>query len=477
MQLEQKQTLSQKLVLTQTMRQSLDCLQLSAPELTEYVQEVALSNPLLDVQSPTYYETELPSEAAPAEREPLEVRETDSWRGVTSSGMEDVQDFTAFLTREKTFRDHLTEQIGQMKLVDDELLRLCRFLIDCLDERGYLDCPLDELAQECGCPLFDLEQALFVIQTLDPPGIGARDLTECLLLQLAQTSHFSASTVHLIRYGLPLLAQRDYKGLSALLELPERDAKAAAEVIRSLNPIPSNGFASQTPQPYTVPEAVIHRDGGRLSVELYARRWRHLSCNQAYLSMIGSAAYHEAQDYLKQKKREAEELIAAVEGRDQLIQQIIEYIASTQRPHLLSGQPLQPMTMSDLAQALRVNVSTISRAIREKYILLDTKVVLLRSLFSARLETSSGMAVSAEYAKMQVKRIIDAEDKAAPLSDQAISEAMQGMGVPDDDQTNGMQRMAVEKLAEAGITLSRRTVASYRSQMGIPCTQKRKILK
>ena len=125
MQLEQRQTLSQKLVLTQTMRQSLDCLQLSAPELTEYVQEVALSNPLLDVQSPTYYETELPSEAAPAEREPLEVRETDSWRGVTSSGMEDVQDFTAFLTREKTFRDHLTEQIGQMKLVDDELLRLC----------------------------------------------------------------------------------------------------------------------------------------------------------------------------------------------------------------------------------------------------------------------------------------------------------------------------------------------------------------
>ena len=152
---------------------------------------------------------------------------------------------------------------------------------------------------------------------------------------------------------------------------------------------------------------------------------------------------------------EAEELIAAVESRDQLIQQIIEYIASTQRPHLLSGQPLQPMTMSDLAQALRVNVSTISRAIREKYILLDTKVILLRSLFSARLETSSGMAVSAEYAKMQVKRIIDAEDKAAPLSDQAISEAMQGMGVP----------------------LSRRTVASYRSQMGIPCTQKRKILK
>ena len=186
MQLEQRQTLSQKLVLTQTMRQSLDCLQLSAPELSEYVQEVALSNPLLDVQSPTYYETELPSETAPAEREPLEVREADSWRGVTSSGMEDVQDFTAFLTREKTFRDHLTEQIGQMKLVDDELLRLCRFLIDCLDERGYLDCPLEELSREFDIPLFSLEQALFAVQMLDPPGVGARNLSECLTLQLAQ---------------------------------------------------------------------------------------------------------------------------------------------------------------------------------------------------------------------------------------------------------------------------------------------------
>ena len=184
MQLEQRQTLSQKLVLTQTMRQSLDCLQLSAPELAEYVQEVALSNPLLDVQSPTYYEAELPSEAAPAEREPLEVREADSWRGVTFSGMEDVQDFTAFLTREKTFRDHLTEQIGQMKLVDDELLRLCRFLIDCLDERGYLDCPLEELSREFDIPLFSLEQALFAVQMLDPPGVGARNLSECLTLQL-----------------------------------------------------------------------------------------------------------------------------------------------------------------------------------------------------------------------------------------------------------------------------------------------------
>ena len=187
MKLEQTQSLAQKLVLTQNMRQSLDCLQLSAPELSEYVQEIALSNPLLDVQAPTYYETQLPSETAPSEREAAEVRESDAWQGVSAGrgGGDTPSDFTAFLVREKTFRDYLNEQIGQMKLVDDALLRLCRFLIDCLDERGYLDCPLEDLAREFDLPLFSLEQALFAVQMLDPPGVGARNLTECLTLQLA----------------------------------------------------------------------------------------------------------------------------------------------------------------------------------------------------------------------------------------------------------------------------------------------------
>ena len=209
--LEQTQILSQKLVLTQAMRQSLDCLQLSAPELSDYVQEIALSNPLLDVQLPTYYETQLPSESAPAEREALDVRESDSWHGFSTSNAENIQDFTAFLTRETTFRDHLNEQIGQTKLVDDELLRLCRFLIDCLDERGYLDCPLEELSKDFDIPLFALEQALFAVQMLDPPGVGARNLSECLTLQLAQGRSLDPLALKIARDGLEMLSRRDYQ--------------------------------------------------------------------------------------------------------------------------------------------------------------------------------------------------------------------------------------------------------------------------
>ena len=244
MKLEQTQSLAQKLVLTQNMRQSLDCLQLSAPELSEYVQEVALSNPLLDVQAPTYYETQLPSEAVPSEREAPEIREADAWQSFSpAAGGDSQSDFTAYLVREKTFRDHLNEQIGQMKLVDDELLRLCRFLIDCLDERGYLDCPLEDLSREFDIPLFSLEQALFAVQMLDPPGVGARSLSECLTLQLAQSRSFDALTLTIARDGLELLSKRDYSGLAALLGVSVSEAKEAAAKILALNPIPSRSFA------------------------------------------------------------------------------------------------------------------------------------------------------------------------------------------------------------------------------------------
>ena len=351
MQLEQRQTLSQKLVLTQTMRQSLDCLQLSAPELAEYVQEVALSNPLLDVQSPTYYETELPSEAAPAEREPLEVRETDSWRGVTSSGMEDVQDFTAFLTREKTFRDHLTGQIGQMKLVDDELLRLCRFLIDCLDERGYLDCPLEELSREFDIPLFSLEQALFAAQMLDPPGVGARNLSECLTLQLAQDRSLDPLALKIARDGLEMLGKRNFSGLAVLLGVSVNEAKAAASKVLALNPIPSRSFAGSEQIAYVAPDAVFSMQQGQLVIELNDRILPRLSVNAEY-SALSTSDDPAVQHYVKEKLSEAQALIKGVHTRCDTLLQLIRLIADEQHDYFCSGGELVPITMQQVAEKM-----------------------------------------------------------------------------------------------------------------------------
>ena len=451
MKLEQTQSLAQKLVLTQNMRQSLDCLQLSAPELSEYVQEIALSNPLLDVQAPTYYETQLPSETAPSEREAAEVRESDAWQGVSAGrgGGDTPSDFTAFLVREKTFRDHLNEQIGQMKLVDDALLRLCRFLIDCLDERGYLDCPLEDLAREFDLPLFSLEQALFAVQMLDPPGVGARSLSECLTLQLAQSRSFDALTLTIARDGLELLSRRDYNGLAALLGVSTGEAKEAAAKILALNPIPSRSFAGSEQIAYVAPDAVFSMQQGHLVIELNERILPRLSVNAEY-SALSTSDDPEVQRYVKEKLSEAQALIKGVHTRCDTLLQLIRLIADEQHDYFCSGGELAPITMQQVAEKMGMSTSTVSRAAQNKYIQFQGRTIPLRSFFTTAIRSDA--AVSSHAVKQRIRSLIQAEDPASPLSDEAL-------------------RLALSAL---GVEVSRRAVAKYRTSMDIPASSQRK---
>ena len=450
MKLEQTQSLAQKLVLTQNMRQSLDCLQLSAPELSEYVQEVALSNPLLDVQAPTYYETQLPSEAVPSEREAPEIREADAWQSFSpATGGDSQSDFTAYLVREKTFRDHLNEQIGQMKLVDDELLRLCRFLIDCLDERGYLDCPLEDLSREFDIPLFSLEQALFAVQMLDPPGVGARSLSECLTLQLAQSRSFDALTLTIARDGLELLSKRDYSGLAALLGVSVSEAKEAAANILALNPIPSRSFAGSEQIAYVAPDAVFSMQQGQLVIELNDRILPRLSVNAEY-SALSTSDDPEVQHYVKEKLSEAQALIKGVHTRCDTLLQLIRLIADEQHDYFCNGGELVPITMQQVAEKMGMSTSTVSRAAQNKYIQFQGRTIPLRSFFTTAIRSDA--AVSSHAVKQRIRSLIQAEDPAAPLSDEAL-------------------RLALSAL---GVDVSRRVIAKYRAELNIPSSSQRK---
>ena len=399
MQLEQKQTLSQKLVLTQTMRQSLDCLQLSAPELSEYVQEVALSNPLLDVQSPTYYET---------------------------------------------------EQIGQMKLVDDELLRLCRFLIDCLDERGYLDCPLEELSREFDIPLFSLEQALFAVQMLDPPGIGARNLSECLTLQLAQGRSLDPLALKIARDGLELLGKRNFSGLAVLLGVSVSEARAAAAKILALNPIPSRSFAGSEQIAYVAPDAEFSVQQGQLVIELNERILPRLSVNAEYAALMNTSDDPEVQRYVKEKLSEAQALIKGIHTRCDTLIQMLTLIGREQHGFFCGGEALLPVTMQQLSEKMGVSTSTVSRAAQNKYIQFQGRIIPVRSFFTTAIRPDA--AVSSHAVKQRLQSLIRAEDPAAPLSDEAL-------------------RLALSAL---GIEVSRRAVAKYRAEMGIPSSSQRK---
>ena len=263
MELKQQVTTKQTLALTQTMRQSLACLQMSVLELRDYIQEEALSNPLLEISMENY--------SVPLSPAGISQRERDDWSGSDIRNSDDghnASDFTDVYIKEVSFSEHLNQQLGQMKELDERQRSLCKYLIGCLDSRGYLDCDLQDLADESGIPLFDLEQALYVVQMLEPIGVGARSLSENLIIQLANSEHFNEATVHIALFGLELLSTQDYRALAKEMGLSIQQVICAEQVIKALNPIPSRGFAAGEATQYSVPEAEIIFENGQLAIQI-----------------------------------------------------------------------------------------------------------------------------------------------------------------------------------------------------------------
>ncbi len=434
----------QKQVMTQAMLQSLHCLQMPSVELREFLQEAALSNPLLEVEDAAHDGPQPETmEPAPATDVPIERREQLIWDG---NGAE--SDFTSSLSRPQTFTEYLTAQLGQSAPLDGRMLFLCRYLVGCLNSAGYLDCELSELAEELNVPASELEQALFAVQALDPPGVGARSLSECLLLQLAQGKEFTEVNIHLIRFGLSLLADNDYAGLARLLSVRPAEARRAGDVIRALNPIPSRGFSSERTAAMIAPEAVVRRTGGGLVIEMNEGLVPRVSLNREYCALVGDPNCQEAQLYLKEKMAEAKNLMNNLENRHETLFRLLSALVRSQEGYFLRREDLLPMTMGQMAEQLSLNVSTVSRAVKDKYIQFDGRVLPLRALFSAALPTGG----SAEAARRQLRRFVESESPEHPLSDEALAQALAGVG----------------------LSLSRRTVAKYRGELSIPPAAQRR---
>ncbi len=455
MRLTQQQRQTQSLLLTQKMRQSLHLLQLPAPDLESYLEEEALSNPLLEVEPPALgqalsdvLEAENPREGQAAFL-PIERREQLLWSGGASAPS---SDFTGYASREESFTDSLISQLGQLSMLEPYIRSLSEYLVGCLSPAGYLDCPLEELSRELGCPLFDLEQALFVVQSLEPTGVGARSLSECLLLQLAQSRHFTELNIHLVRRGLPKLADGDYAALAEDFHASEDEVRAAADYIRTLNPIPSRGFPTGNYTHYVIPEATLHWEGDTLHIDMNTAAQPRVSLNTQTSALLEGSDSKEDQAYLRHKLQEARSLMDSLHDRQETLFRLISTVARLQNGFFARGEALQPMTMSQVADELQLNISTVSRAVKDKYIQYSGKVYPLRSLFSTPIPSRDGRGISADGARRQIQRCVEAEDPAHPLSDSAICTA----------------------LAALGITLSRRTVAKYRSELGIPSAAERK---
>ncbi len=440
MELKQSVAQKQKLSLTPRMRQSLEYLQVSLIELDEMLREEALSNPLLIVRSPSF-------EGA----QPVRRRESSALRSQAAwdrSGQE--MDPLDRYVRDATFQEHLEEQLGQFPGLDREMLWICRYLVGCLDERGYLDCALEELEEEIHIPYERLEQALFVIQMLDPPGVGARSLSECLTLQLAQGDHFDELTLHIIQSGLESLAKGDRRGLCKRFSAEPGAVAAACDTIRSLSPIPSRGFRGREQVPYVVPDALISRRGGKLMVELDHAAMPQVEIDLEYAGGLADPSDQEVQRYIQEHTAKARQLIGCVDGRYRTLLRLLHVVTALQRDLFLGGD-LRPMTMQQVAGEMGLNVSTVSRAVKDKWICFEGRCFPLRELFTAAVPVSEE-GISAQMVKRQIWELIREEDRGSPLSDEQI-------------------RAALER---EGIQVSRRAVAKYRSQLQIPASSMRR---
>lgn len=445
----------QKLTLTQGMRQSLDILQMALPDLKAYIEDQALSNPLLDLDSSPAGDESESSEADWGLLVPTLYRED---RITAMAARRDTEDDAPWPEPAQDaghagdFIDHLNEQLIGMERLDPYMRGLCRYLILCLNERGYLEFDLRDIARELGASVFDMEQALYIVQSLQPAGVAARTLPECLVLQLMRGRDFNALTLHAAQDGLELIAKNNIQGLAHRLDCSLAKAKAAAEVIRSLSPIPSQGYGDGHAIQYQVPEATIHIEQGRLTLELNRGFLPRVACSKEITELLQKSDDPQNQEYLKKNTLSANQLIRYLDNRRSTMERLLLAIMKRQRDHFLHGEALQPMTMGELAEELELSVSTVSRAVHEKTIVFKGQLIPLRDLFTTRLVGSTGEDISNSTIKQQLARLIQAEDPAKPLSDEDLRTA----------------------LLSLQIRVSRRTIAKYREELGIQSSMARR---
>lgn len=458
--------LHQQLALTPQLQQSIRLLQMSTLEFSQEISQILQENPMLErveqgeeAYSETAAETpqDYPDSGAEGVYEEL------AWgdRPVAAS-TDDEGEEREFQTADRsatTLRQHLADQLALMPLTDRDR-QLVFFLVEALDEDGYLTASLDELAgllpPELEVEADELAVSLRLVQSLDPVGVGARDLAECLLLQLqvlpAATPHLETA-IQLVRHHLPLLAEREYGKLKKLLGIDsDRDFIAVRQLITSLDPRPGARYAEVDAQ-YVVPDVIVRKHKGSWVASLNPQAMPRLRINEMYASILRQN--REGGGGLSSQLQEARWLIKNVQQRFQTILRVAQAIVERQRLFFEHGEiAMRPLILREIAETLDLHESTISRVTNQKYMMTPRGLYEFKYFFGSAVATEAGGAASSTAIKALIRQFVDAESRSKPLSDQAIS----------------------EMLAKQGYVVARRTVAKYREQMNIFPANQRKSL-
>ncbi|MGX1263021.1 RNA polymerase sigma-54 factor [Rossellomorea marisflavi] len=410
----------QKLQMTQQLSQAITILQYSSMELNDFLESKAMENPLIQLKPPK--------------------RKLAEWQDFVSD--------TAI-----SLSEALLIQLNLKSLTDRE--RNClKELIFSLDGNGYLHIERDHFLKKYKFGEEALEEMISMVQSLEPAGIGARSLQECIHLQLDRRWEVPDFVLNIVSDHFQAFADRKWKGIAKTMGIELKEVQAAADFITQCNPRPGSAFAKDFSH-YIVPELNVRVSGDDVTVALYDGTSITVTFNKEYTDFLGNHPDRDTASYIKEKKQEFEWLVQSLRQRKQTMLKVGKAIVEKQRGFFLHGPGhLQPLTLKQIAEEIGAHESTISRAVRGKYVQTPYGVFELKNFFTAaiRVVDTDEETVSAGTVKRELQELVNQEDKRKPLSDQKL----------------------VALLTENGCDVSRRTVAKYRDQLGIPSSSKRK---
>lgn len=478
---------TQSLVLAPQLRQSLKILQVAALDLRSVIQEELQNNPTLEElpmdgislekaaedranedhaqngDGAGSEHTTSPNGNEPPEREQMDFSKEyeiltkldDDWRDFmsnaggaqpfTSDDAERRQHFFDSLVSETSLQEHLMRQ-AEMTDLDEPAMTAMQHLIGSLDDRGFLTETPADVALQTELPLETVQIALQTLKTFEPAGIGAKDLGECLLLQLKAKGRSDSLAARIVRDHFVLLTRRRIPDIARKLGSAMEDVQVAIEEIGTLDPAPGRRFADDNNR-VVVPDVTVEEDHGEWKITLNNDYIPRLRISNTYKEMIAKGSLSkDERDYVRERMRSGKFLINSIEQRQQTIERITREIIRAQEDFFKEGvSKLKPLTMTQIADVVGVHETTVSRAIANKFIKTPHGVFDFKFFFTSGYQADSGDAVSNTSVKEMIGELINLEDKSRPLSDQEI----------------------VAKLQEKGITLARRTVAKYREELGL----------
>lgn len=467
-QLKMGMKLAQKLKMTPQLQQSIKLLTLPLMELEQAVRDELLENPVLEEVHDTVEEQsteELSNrEELPERHTWMEFTSTHSIRGPRQSQVKvgsGVFNLENVVSTEQSLYDHLIWQIQMSGFSNQEKAHL-NLLVDYLDENGYLKVPLEQIVSEMGVSLSDLKKALSLLHTLDPNGVGARNLKECLLIQAHQNQEDTKDLMALIENHLPDLEKNDFSFIAEKMGLEEEEVMDLYKIISAMEPKPGRRFVTQ-PVHYITPDVYVIKEDNEYRVSVNEEGLPHLRVAHIYQEMLkkglesGKAVpLDSTQRYLRHKMNSALWLIRSINQRQRTMFRVTSSIVNRQKDFFKKGPVgMKPLVLKQIAEEVGVHESTVSRVTTNKYVHTPHGVYELKYFFNSGLETDKGEKISGEVVKLKVLSYIKNEDKKHPISDQEI-----------------MDRLG----KDLGVHLARRTIAKYREAMDVlPASQRRNL--